>query len=141
LVPAATFSGFITISFPLLCCRRSISREHSVFHREPSSALGKRIASAVADVLAEASKDVESSRSKQHRFWKKSDEPTQQFDFVVIGSGVAGLKYALSVAEHGSVAVVTKSAARESNTNYAQVRESVCSIERPSRRAALLAFV
>lgn len=42
---------------------------------------------------------------------------------MVIGSGVAGLKYALSVAEHGSVAVVTKSAARESNTNYAQVRD------------------
>lgn len=90
--------------------------------REPPSALGKRIASAVAEVLADASKDGKSNRTaKQHRFWKKSDEPTQQFDFVVIGSGVAGLKYALSVAEHGSVAVVTKSAARESNTNYAQV--------------------
>lgn len=89
--------------------------------REPASALGKRIASAVAEVLAEATKEGEGTRTKQHRFWKKSDEPTQRFDFVVVGSGVAGLKYALSVAEHGSVAVVTKSAARESNTNYAQV--------------------
>lgn len=42
------------------------------------------------------------------------------FDFLVIGSGVAGLSYALKVAEHGSVAVVTKKNSVESNTNYAQ---------------------
>ena len=44
----------------------------------------------------------------------------QQFDFLVIGSGVAGLSYALKVAAHGSVAVVTKKESAESNTNYAQ---------------------
>ncbi len=42
------------------------------------------------------------------------------FDFVVIGSGVAGLHFALRVAEHGSVAIVTKKRAAESATNYAQ---------------------
>lgn len=42
------------------------------------------------------------------------------FDFVVIGSGVAGLKYALEVSKHGSVAVITKAEPQESNTNYAQ---------------------
>lgn len=42
------------------------------------------------------------------------------FDFLVIGSGVAGLSYALRAAEHGSVAVITKKETAESNTNYAQ---------------------
>ena len=41
-------------------------------------------------------------------------------DFLVIGSGVAGLAFALRVAEHGTVVVVTKKASAESNTNYAQ---------------------
>jgi L-aspartate oxidase len=41
-------------------------------------------------------------------------------DFLIIGSGVAGLMFALKVAESGSVAVVTKKAVMESNTNLAQ---------------------
>jgi L-aspartate oxidase len=41
-------------------------------------------------------------------------------DFLVIGSGVAGLSFALRVAEHGSVAVVTKKGSADSATNYAQ---------------------
>lgn len=45
---------------------------------------------------------------------------TKYFDFAVIGSGVAGLRYALEVAKHGSVAVITKAEPHESNTNYAQ---------------------
>lgn len=49
-----------------------------------------------------------------------SDGSTKYFDFVVIGSGVAGLRYALEVAKHGSVAVITKAEPHESNTNYAQ---------------------
>ena len=43
-----------------------------------------------------------------------------QVDFLIIGSGVAGLSYALRVARHGSVAVITKKDTAESNTNYAQ---------------------
>lgn len=48
------------------------------------------------------------------------DGTTKYFDFAVIGSGVAGLRYALEVSKHGTVAVITKAEPHESNTNYAQ---------------------
>lgn len=41
-------------------------------------------------------------------------------DFLIIGTGIAGLSYALKVAQHGTVSIVTKKAKAESNTNYAQ---------------------
>jgi L-aspartate oxidase len=41
-------------------------------------------------------------------------------DFLVIGSGVAGLSFALEASAHGDVIVVTKRAPEESNTKYAQ---------------------
>src|SRR6266550_6445282 len=44
----------------------------------------------------------------------------KQFDFLVLGSGIAGLSFALKVAAHGRVAIVTKKSRAESNTNYAQ---------------------
>ena len=44
----------------------------------------------------------------------------QQVDFLVIGSGIAGLSFALKAAKHGKVLVVTKSNEDESNTKYAQ---------------------
>ncbi len=47
-------------------------------------------------------------------------------DFLVLGSGIAGLSYALKVAEHGSVAVVTKEHAAEGSTQYAQ--GGVCAV-------------
>ncbi len=43
-----------------------------------------------------------------------------QFDYLVIGSGLAGLFFALQVAEHGTVAIVTKKEKRDSSTNLAQ---------------------
>src|SRR5471032_2162748 len=46
--------------------------------------------------------------------------PDHRYDYVVLGSGIAGLTFALSVAEKGSVAVITKKNRAESNTNYAQ---------------------
>jgi L-aspartate oxidase len=42
------------------------------------------------------------------------------FDYLVIGSGVAGLCFALKAAAHGKIAIVTKKDRAESNTNYAQ---------------------
>jgi L-aspartate oxidase len=42
------------------------------------------------------------------------------FDFLVIGSGSAGLAYAIEVAKSGTVGIITKKDRAESNTNYAQ---------------------
>ena len=42
------------------------------------------------------------------------------FDYLVLGSGIAGLCFALKVAPRGRVAIVTKKDRAESNTNYAQ---------------------
>ncbi|MEO8428518.1 MAG: FAD-binding protein, partial [Verrucomicrobiota bacterium] len=44
----------------------------------------------------------------------------KQFDYLVLGSGIAGLFFALKVAPRGRVAVITKKNRAESNTNYAQ---------------------
>ncbi|MCA9511283.1 MAG: L-aspartate oxidase [Myxococcota bacterium] len=44
----------------------------------------------------------------------------RRFDFLVVGSGIAGLSYALRVAEHGAVGIVTKKRAVDSATNWAQ---------------------
>jgi L-aspartate oxidase len=40
--------------------------------------------------------------------------------YLVLGSGIAGLQFALLAAKHGTVRVVTKKESSESNTNYAQ---------------------
>src|SRR5688572_11391818 len=42
------------------------------------------------------------------------------FDFIVVGSGIAGLCFALKAARHGSVAVLCKRGAMDSNTAWAQ---------------------
>ncbi len=42
------------------------------------------------------------------------------FDFLVIGSGLAGLSYALKVAPYGKVGLISKSSLEETNTYYAQ---------------------
>jgi L-aspartate oxidase len=44
----------------------------------------------------------------------------KEYDFVVIGSGIAGLSFALKAACHGSVAVITKRKGEDSNTAWAQ---------------------
>ncbi|MBI1945656.1 MAG: L-aspartate oxidase [Deltaproteobacteria bacterium] len=45
---------------------------------------------------------------------------SRSFDTLVIGSGAAGLTYALEMAERGTVAIVTKRDRMESNTRFAQ---------------------
>ena len=44
----------------------------------------------------------------------------RKVDFLVIGSGIAGLSFALKAAKFGKVLIVTKSNEDESNTKYAQ---------------------
>ena len=44
----------------------------------------------------------------------------KEYDYVVIGSGIAGLTFALKAAKHGSVAVITKRKKADSNTAWAQ---------------------
>jgi L-aspartate oxidase len=44
----------------------------------------------------------------------------EKYDFLVLGSGGAGLSFALRVAHLGTVAIITKKDSAESNTNYAQ---------------------
>ncbi|MEM1444061.1 MAG: FAD-binding protein, partial [Verrucomicrobiota bacterium] len=42
------------------------------------------------------------------------------YDFIVVGSGISGLSFALRAAEHGTVAVLTKAEASNTNTAWAQ---------------------
>lgn len=44
----------------------------------------------------------------------------REVDFLVIGSGIAGLSYALKVADHGKVLIVSKTSVNETSTWYAQ---------------------
>lgn len=50
-------------------------------------------------------------------------------DFLVVGSGIAGLSYALKVAEHGRVVVLTKGPIDEGSTKYAQ--GGICAVLDP----------
>src|SRR2546425_7032736 len=51
---------------------------------------------------------------------RDSDTLVPSFDYLVLGSGIAGLSFALKVAPYGRVAIITKKDRAESNTNYAQ---------------------
>lgn len=45
---------------------------------------------------------------------------TRKYDFLVIGSGLAGISFALKAAPYGKVALLCKTTLDESNTSYAQ---------------------
>jgi len=45
---------------------------------------------------------------------------TREYDFLVIGSGIAGMSFALKVARHGRVALICKTSIDEANTALAQ---------------------
>jgi len=48
------------------------------------------------------------------------DSAAVAFDYLVLGSGIAGLNFALHAARHGRVAIVTKKNRADSSTNWAQ---------------------
>ena len=43
-----------------------------------------------------------------------------RYDFLVIGSGIAGMSFALKVAKYGKVAIIAKNSLEEANTYFAQ---------------------
>ncbi len=59
-------------------------------------------------------------------------------DFLIVGSGIAGLRAALALAGSGRVLILTKAAATESNTGYAQggIAAAVGSDDSPALHAA-----
>ena len=44
----------------------------------------------------------------------------KKYDFLVIGSGIAGMSFALKVAKKGTVALICKTELEEANTYFAQ---------------------
>jgi len=44
----------------------------------------------------------------------------KRYDFLIVGSGLAGLSFALKVANKGKVAILTKTNLENTNTSYAQ---------------------
>ncbi len=55
---------------------------------------------------------------------------TKKYDFLVIGSGIAGMSFALKVAHKGKVAILCKTQMEEANTHYAQ--GGVASVTKPT---------
>ena len=55
---------------------------------------------------------------------------TYEYDFLVVGSGIAGMSFALKVAEKGRVAVICKTGIEEANTFYAQ--GGIASVTKPT---------
>ncbi len=45
---------------------------------------------------------------------------TRKFDFLVIGSGLAGISFAIKASQYGKVALISKSTLDDTNTSYAQ---------------------
>jgi L-aspartate oxidase len=63
---------------------------------------------------------------------------TDFLDFLIVGSGIAGLRAAIALAPFGRVLILTKAAATESNTGYAQggIAAAIGADDRPALHAA-----
>ena len=60
----------------------------------------------------------------------------QRFDFLVIGSGIAGMSFALKVASKGKVALVCKTNLEEANTYFDQGGIASVVLHRKSQETA-----
>ena len=69
---------------------------------------------------------------------------TKEYDYLVIGSGIAGMSFALKVAGTGRVALVCKTTLDEANTALAQggrpppEPKRISSLSLPMKRTAIL---
>ena len=65
------------------------------------------------------------------------DQLSDQFDFLIVGTGLAGLNAALLAREHGSVCLLSKSEISETNTNRAQggIAAAIAAGDDPHRHA------
>ncbi|XP_057481370.1 L-aspartate oxidase 2-a, chloroplastic-like [Actinidia eriantha] len=122
-------AGSSNLHFKARVCRgqgcRQTSRVSGVafqrfVHQEPSWLCGSKFLQVKRCNISCSPLNVNSKPLKTVNASCLRDGTTKYFDFAVIGSGVAGLRYALEVAKQGTVAVITKAEPHESNTNYAQ---------------------
>ncbi len=61
---------------------------------------------------------------------RKKHVMAYKYDFLVIGSGIAGMSFALKVAEKGKVGIICKTGIEEANTFYAQ--GGIASVTKPT---------
>jgi len=103
------------------------TRQQSTAHNScPARAVGVSSRSVVTNLSKSSSKAAARAFPGQDAPPLAAEPRVQHVDFMVIGSGIAGLSYALKVADYGSVAVVTKDFASEGCTQYAQ--GGVCAV-------------
>src|SRR4029079_14455391 len=94
--------------------RRSRCRRHRAPHRWRPERASKRSTTARPEIVACPHRERKSCMVAPHM-----GEPLET-DYLVIGSGIAGLNFALLAAEHGRVVVLTKKQPDDTNTNWAQ---------------------
>lgn len=110
-----------------------IVSNHHVLSRGQRNARDARVGRRTSSVCAAASFPAPNSHAQADANINDANDAisqekraVQHFDFVVVGSGIAGLSFALKAADHGRVAIITKAEIAEGCTQYAQ--GGVCAV-------------